>query len=278
MSSRLWCGALLASLLLTGCADNGPSLASRTATALQLASSRGWAESRLHAKGFDLALFKPAVLVDQQQLTIYIEGDGLAFLSPDVISADPTPLQPIALELALAAPLDPNGNVVYLARACQYTGTVGGCRPEYWTTKRFAPEVIAAMDDAVSSIKASSGATRLTLVGYSGGATVAALLAERRHDVVRLVSVAGNLSTRRWIELHGLAPLSGSLDPYDERGLLAGISQWHFVGSSDSVVPARLTEQFAAGMQHAKVIPIAGFDHVCCWVERWPDLWNSIGQ
>jgi hypothetical protein len=45
----------------------------------------------------------------------YQSGDGLAWLSSDVPSSDPTPLDPLALRLALAKPAR---NAAYLARPC----------------------------------------------------------------------------------------------------------------------------------------------------------------
>jgi hypothetical protein len=44
---------------------------------------------------------------------------------------------------------------------------------------------------------------------------VASLVAARRHDVVRLVTVAGNLDHLAWTTLHGVSPLTGSLNPAD---------------------------------------------------------------
>jgi hypothetical protein len=200
--------AMAVSLVLTGCAAAPASLADRTERAVQVAAASGWIASRIATPSFEMESFAATGTAHKTRLVIYFEGDGLAFLSPERFSEDPTPLQPLVLGLALAARADTDSNVVYLARPCQYTGLLKACQPDYWTAKRFAPEVIAAMDDAVSQLKARYGASQLTLVGYSGGAAVAALLAERRDDVDRLVSVAGNLSTKRWVELQSL---SGSL-------------------------------------------------------------------
>jgi hypothetical protein len=273
-----WLALAAASLVLAGCAGGPVPLARRSEHAATLAAAAGWMASRMHTRSFEIESFVAPNPSHRPNLVVYIEGDGLAFLSPERISEDPTPIEPVALELALASPGDANSQIAYLARPCQYTGMVPICRPAYWTAQRFAPQVIDAMDDAVSQLKTRYGASRVTLVGYSGGAAVAALLAERRDDVVRLVSVAGNLSTRRWTELQALSPLEGSLDPYDQRDRLVGISQWHFVGSADSVVPNTLTKQFVKGMANANVITIDGFDHVCCWAGHWPELWQRIGQ
>ena len=51
-------------------------------------------------------------------LNIYLEGDGLAWVSRREPSRDPTPDNPIGLRLAA---IDPAPNVIWLARPCQYT-------------------------------------------------------------------------------------------------------------------------------------------------------------
>jgi hypothetical protein len=61
-------------------------------------------------------------------LSVYIEGDGLAWMSRRRLSRDPTPVDPLALDLAA---LDPAANVVYLARPCQHTEHDPLCEPVY---------------------------------------------------------------------------------------------------------------------------------------------------
>lgn len=209
-------------------------------------------------------------------LTIYIEGDGLAWLNPSTPSSDPTPVEPMALQLALA---QPRGNAAYLARPCQYVdASPSGCRQRYWTSARFASEVVQATDAAISALKTEFGAQRLALVGYSGGAAVAALVAQRRHDVSMLITVAGNLDPQAWTAHHQLSALSGSLSPVDHLEALSEITQWHFVGKRDQVVPGQLTLQFLDRLTdgaHVHRVIMTDFDHVCCWVDAWPGLYQS---
>jgi len=77
---------------------------------------------------------------------IYIEGDGLAWIRRRMPSLDPTPVDPVAMRLAVR---DSAANVIYMARPCQYSKMARGysrpCPMKYWTSKRFAPEVINAM-------------------------------------------------------------------------------------------------------------------------------------
>ncbi|HEX5392828.1 MAG TPA: alpha/beta hydrolase [Rhodocyclaceae bacterium] len=269
--SRAAVFALGACLITAGCVTV-PTAQERRATADTQASARSWDSTTLHAGAFDLAAWLPRRIVHDEVLTIYIEGDGLAWLSSDMPSADPTPVTPVGLQLALA---QPTGNVAYLARPCQYV-TSDRCERRYWTNERFAPEIVAAENQAVDTLKRRFGAAKLTLVGYSGGAAVAALLAERRRDVVRLITVAGNLDHRAWTTHHRVTPLTGSLNPVDGKVGLATIPQWHFVGERDKIVPPFLAQEFSVGMPSAHVTVVEGYDHKCCWSENWKNLWKDI--
>lgn len=269
-AASLLCVALLA-VLGAGCVTV-PTAQERRVTADALATARGWEASTLHGGAFDLAAWLPRRRAADETLTVYIEGDGLAWLSSDTPSSDPTPVTPVGLQLALA---QPTGNAAYLARPCQYVNS-DRCERRYWTTDRFAPEIVAAENQAMDELKRRFGAKRLTLVGYSGGAAVAALLAERRSDVAQLITVAGNLDHRAWTSHHRVSPLTGSLNPADEKASLARIPQWHFVGENDKVVPPFLARDFAAGMPSAHVKVMDGYDHKCCWAENWPRLWPDL--
>ena len=253
-----------------------PSPEERNAGAEALAAARGWHKVVLDTAPFKLAAFLPEPLPAGELLTVYIEGDGFAWASSSEPSLDPTPVHPVGLQLALR---HPGGHAVYLARPCQYAHAVSpDCDQAWWTARRFAPEVIAASSTALDALKARTGAKRLVLVGYSGGAAVAALLAARRGDVARLVTVAGNLDPRAWTAHHGLAPLAGSLDPVDEIARLSAIAQIHFVGARDSVVPPALVRAFAAHFpleRRPEVRVVPGQDHQCCWAERWPELMSG---
>ncbi|GAB7128667.1 alpha/beta hydrolase [Silvimonas sp. JCM 19000] len=279
--ARRWLCVLL-SLLMLAC-RSVPDPTTRCASALALAQAQGWRAQHLHAGAFDLLTLGPLPtaaaspnVADSASLTIYLEGDGLAWLAPDVPSDDPTPLNPLALRLALA---QPQGRAVWLARPCQYASAASaGCPRRYWTDARYAPEVIAATDLAISQLKTLYAATQIELVGYSGGGAVAALVAARRNDVTRLVTVAANLDIARWAQLLGLSPLHDSLNPADFAAHLQTTPQWLYVGADDAVVPAAVAESYAARFpvgQRPVISVQAGFDHDCCWVQSWPRLWAA---
>ena len=263
-------------ILLTACVSP-PTPTERRAQAEALAREAKWQGLVLHAGIFRLQTYVPRRTNANEALTLYLEGDGLAWLNSHQPSLDPTPVDPLALRLALA---QPNGNAAYLGRPCQYLGaTQKPCRPGYWTEQRFAEAVVASLDQASDTLKARFGARRLTLVGYSGGGTLALLLAARRDDVERVITVAGNLDHAAWTHLHRVSPLQGSLNPAELRASLARVPQVHLLGEADRVTPATLARDFVAGYppaHRARVEVIPGFDHHCCWAQEWPNLWRGI--
>lgn len=259
-------------LLLSACASP-PSPSERGGVADGIAGAHGWQRINIPSGTFDLVVYAPSANKADDELTVYIEGDGFAWVSPSLPSSDPTPINPVGLKLALA---HPDGNAAYLARPCQYVGAEATrCAQRYWTESRFAPEVIEAENRALDVLKTKFQASHLTLVGYSGGGAVTALLAARRNDVSRFITVAGNLDHAAWTHHHQVLPLTGSLNAVDEIGALKAIKQWHFVGGQDSVVPPSLVESFANRFpsSHRPVIIIEpGYTHECCWAENWARL------
>lgn len=256
-------------LFLAGCA--GPeSFGGSRAAATSWAQERGFTASRLEAGAFHLlALTRQRAGTDL--LTVYIEGDGAPWATPWHPPRDPTPIKPTALALAAA---DPAPAVAYLGRPCQYLdpAELARCDAAYWIDRRFAPEVVAAYDQALTRLKASSGATRLRLVGYSGGGVVAALLAGRRQDVEHLVTVAAPLALADWVARHELSPLAGSLDPAKFTEPLP--PSVHFAGGDDKTVPAGVVAGFVR-QRGGRLETVAGFDHECCWARDWAVLLPS---
>lgn len=171
---------------------------------------------------------------------VYIEGDGHAWSTPTQPSLDPTPRDLLVIELALE---DPQPSI-YLARPCQFL-SAPGCRRELWTSERYSEDVVRSLDSALSALKARHQLDEFELVGYSGGAALALLLAARREDVVMVQTLAGNLTPRRWARLNGLSALDGSLEPLDYRQRLRPLPQRHLLGSADEVIGVALLDDYA---------------------------------
>lgn len=205
---------------------------------------------------------------------IYIEGDGRAWLSKRRPSFDPTPKNPVALKLAT---IDPSDNVIYLARPCQYTKMVNGsaCDQKYWTSHRFAPEVIGAMSAALDDIKQRHNIKNFNLIGFSGGGNVAALLAARRDDVVSIRTVAGNLDHELQSDIHGVSQMPHSLNAKDIAQSIVHIPQFHFIGGQDKIVPKDLYDSYkkASGGSdcvQSRIIEAAGH------TKGWESVWKSL--
>lgn len=265
-------------LLVLGCA-NVPKPEQRLHDLEQQTLAYDWQRLDISASPFVLAAYLPRQISQSEfqgdkVLTVYIEGDGLAWITRSCPSSDPTPVDPIGLYLAFS---HPNTRVAYLARPCQYTMASGSatCEQKYWTTHRFAPEVIAATNRAITVLMAKTSSTRLELVGYSGGGAIATLVAAQRNDVVGLRTLAGNLDHARWTKYHAVDSLRGSLNPVDVAADIASLPQLHFVGMKDSVVPREVAGSFVAkqGLSGcSEIVPVDNADHSYGWVEAWPGL------
>ncbi|HTE16292.1 MAG TPA: alpha/beta hydrolase [Burkholderiales bacterium] len=270
---RLW---ICLGFLLPACASVQSPLERRN-VADTIAHKQDWKRSTIRTGELDLMAYFPSIRAKAGILTIYIEGDGFAWINGSQPSDDPTPLDPVALRLALAHPV---GNAAYVGRPCQYIDAkISNCPMRYWTDKRFAPEVVEATSAAIDVVKRQFDANKLTLVGYSGGGAVAALVAARRNDVERLVTVAGNLNHRAWTTIHRIQPLDGSLNPIDETDTLRKIRQLHFVGGKDSNITPDLVRSFVNRFPESQQPAIqieSKFDHRCCWAQEWAKLWQRL--
>jgi poly(3-hydroxybutyrate) depolymerase len=149
------------------------------------------------------------------------------------------------------------------------------CGTPYWTNRRYAPEIIDSIGLAINTLKERSGADQVVLVGYSGGGAIAVLLAARRSDVVKVVTVVADLDLTYWTTRDRLSPLEGSLDPAAETQRLGVVRQVHFTGSKDDVVGTDVVVSFLRRLPPgtpARLVEMPGFTHECCWVKEWPSL------
>jgi hypothetical protein len=251
-------------LLLAGCSYTAES---RLKMASELSQKASWQHQAFYDKNLSLEIFLPQMPVKSDLVNIFIEGDGLAWLSKSTPSQNPTPVDPIALKLAL----NTGGASAYIGRPCQYNNSARECaNNKWWTSHRFAPEVIQITNAAIDKIKAAYGAKNVVLVGYSGGGAVAALVASKRDDVEKLITLAGNLDTDKWVEIHGIKPLSGSLNPADKWQNLQNILQTHYVGADDKVIPRAVAESYVAKFPSDKkpeIRLVQGYSHQCCWAD-----------
>lgn len=274
------CLSALVAVSLTGCSSF---MESRETTAKRIAYPAFMLERQIPAGEFNLMAWE-RVRKQGQPAHIYIEGDGLSWISPSQPSLDPTPVNPVALNLAA---MDKSPNVLYLARPCQFSGNEiwndalpkyngeGYCPRQYWTDMRYSEDVIQSMSLALDNIKRKYSIPEFHLIGYSGGATVAALLATRRDDVKSFRTVAGNLDHDVFTTIHDVTPMTGSLNPVDNAADLRFIPQHHYVGGEDEVVPPAVFASYKQAVSPStclaySFVPDAG--HEYGWVDQWSEL------
>ncbi|MBA1147251.1 alpha/beta fold hydrolase [Ectothiorhodospiraceae bacterium WFHF3C12] len=208
-------------------------------------------------------------------LHVYLTSDGTPWVQGRFPAADPTPRNPLALRL-MARDAAPR---LLVHRPCYgHPELPAGCDHRLWTRARYGNEVISAIDQALDDAVERLGPRPLVLIGYSGGGTIAWLLARRRDDVQALVTVAANLDTQRWTRTRGFLPLTESLNPRELSPLPAGIIQWHLVGGRDRVVPEHVTEAGLKGALGARILRYPDFDHHCCWERAWPGILHELTQ
>ncbi len=196
---------------------------------------------------------------------VYIEGDGYAFNSYGKPSQDPTPRGTLVRELAFG---DKSPNVIYLARPCQYVKSQI-CSKRHWTTARFASEVINAEYEAIKQIADNNP---VILIGFSGGAQIAGLVATAKPglNVKKIITIAGNLDHLSWTQYHNLPPLNESRDLESYRKQFAGIPQIHYVGSDDKVMPPVLVREFIGNDD--LVVEVNRANHN----EGWESIYNKV--
>jgi hypothetical protein len=265
---------ILETIALTAC----NTVIDRLETAETIAQTTGMTKQVISAGKFVLTTYSKHQDEHTALLVIYIEGDGNAFLHKNYLSPDPTPKTPLALELAS---IDANPSVLYIARPCQYLTAeqLKTCDSKYWSTHRYSEEVVYAINQVVSQF--ATGYQQIGLVGYSGGGSIAVLLAARRQDISWLVTIGATLDHTYWTSLHDVTPLSGSLNPADFAESVQTLPQLHLLGEKDKIVPASVVHAYLGkatdtGKIHLQIIP--GFNHQCCWVDVWPELLCESGN
>jgi pimeloyl-ACP methyl ester carboxylesterase len=181
----------------------------------------------------------------------------------------------VAFRLAASHP--GSGPVLYLGRPCQYVEDADkkGCTQAVWTSQRMSGRAVRSASAAIEQAVLVTGTTGLALYGFSGGGGIAALLAQRRQDVVFLGTIAGNLDHRFWTTSLNLTPLNASLNPMDEVVLTARIPQLHLSGEKDAVIPSSMAERWCNALPPASPCArrqLPDMTHEGAWERVWPEL------
>lgn len=263
---------LFVSIFFISCSRDIPTPVQRFETASNLAKDLN--KEIFHTQTFDIFSYQKN-LTCKDEMSVYIEGDGLAWITPSRISDNPTPLNPLALKLMV------QDNVtckIYLARPCQYVQSKI-CNDRYWTNERFSPKIIQAYAQVLDTLKEQNSIKQFKLYGFSGGGTVATLLAANRKDIKQLVTIAGNLDIDFWTKKHYLTPLTGSLNPADFAQELSSVKQIHLIGEEDNVIDKSVFDSYIkhfTNTQDIHSISFSSYSHSCCWDKNWREILQDI--
>ena len=208
------------------------------------------------------------------RMLVFLEGDGRPWIDDGrqrLPAVDPTTRNPIALQLLART----NAPGIYISRPCYQGLADRKCSSDTWTGGRYSREVVESLAAAVHTVAEETGAREIVLVGYSGGGALAVLVAERTEKVAAVVTLGANLDIEAWTQEHRYLPLSTSLNPaasdreHPWREL-------HLSGALDTVVPTATTAGYFEKYPAAKHWIMAQYDHVCCWVNDWPEVFARI--
>ena len=107
--------SLIISFIFTGCLSSIPTLQERKES-LSALSNKDLTQVNIQTSSFALfSLQRTSNNCKNKDLKVYIEGDGLSWITRTTISANPTPITPTALELMNQ---DTSECKVYIARPC----------------------------------------------------------------------------------------------------------------------------------------------------------------
>jgi hypothetical protein len=258
----------------SSCLSTIPTPQDREKTLISLTNSE-FSQVNIETSFFRLlSLQKKIKNCTNKDLRIYIEGDGLSWITRKTISSNPTPINPAALKLMNQ---DSSECKVYIARPCQYVNSTM-CEKKYWTGYRFSPEVIESYEESLNYLKTKYMNSSFTFIGYSGGGAIATILASKRSDVNMLITIAGNLDIDKWTTIHNISKLEGSLNPADFTKNLENIKQYHLIGNNDDVIPKDVFLSYFSKFDKKDNVFFRYLEqnHNCCWEKPYKRLLIDI--
>jgi pimeloyl-ACP methyl ester carboxylesterase len=206
-------------------------------------------------------------------LHIYLDGDGILWIAGRP-SDDPTPRNPMVLNLMA---LD-RAPAIYVGRPCYHgVKATGACSSHFWLKDRYSEEVVASLSTVIKQLIEHGGYGNVAWFGHSGGGALAVLLASRFPQTTSVVTLAANLDLDAWAAYTGHSDLSGSLNPASLPPLPGSVSQRHYAGGKDRIVPPALMAKAAAHLG-SELIVLDDYDHICCWERIWRTVLDELAE
>ncbi|MDH5722060.1 MAG: hypothetical protein OEY94_01900 [Alphaproteobacteria bacterium] len=251
--------------ILAGCTTNNlPYM--KEETARRLASAAWMVERDVSSGALPLRVYE-RMHERRKPANIYISGEGGAL----GVSFNKAPENPVALHLATKDKAD---NLAYIARPCHYIGAEN-CAQKYWGGAEYSEDVINAYSLVLDDMAKRYDIKGFNLIGYSGGATIAALLADKRSDILSIRSVAGILDTDTYSAIHEKTAFEGPVNPSLIAVQIKDIPQFHFIGGKDEEVPPAVLHGYLQATPPSNCIHnlmVQEATHDKGWVDKWPEL------
>ncbi|MDD3370412.1 MAG: hypothetical protein PHE27_01165 [Alphaproteobacteria bacterium] len=259
--------ALLCLCAPAGCASESP----RNAPGIETNRRGAFLKKQEITSGqFRLTIYSRIIDVNQP-INVYIDGDSHGLVPAGGPGIDPAPDEDLTLRLAKE---DPSDNVVFISHPCQFDIDDPFCLEPPLQTERYGDLIWNSMNRALNYVLAVVPHPQVNLIGYSGGAATAAVMAARRYDVISLRTLAGNLDPNGNGLLHGSFPQNDFIDPMLSAYKLSKLPQEHFAGEADVFVPPFLIQNFvdAVGKSHCvKILRFPNASHKYGWESIWKD-------
>ena len=263
---RTCCRVLCTAAALLACGCTG-----RHIVADDLAAAAAFTRSSVRGTQFTHVAYSADGGGARAPIWVYLEGDGVPWIDETVPARDPTPRALVALGLMAKGPRP----AVYLGRPC-YFGTAGDppCEAVWWTHRRFGAEVVASMIASLRRLLDEKGwhGRAINLVGFSGGGTLATLMAFRLDGVCALVSIASPLDIDEWTVSRGFSRMVGSENPARLPPIDSRVRQLHLRGERDRIVPPDNGIEFRRRNPAAVFRSIENVDHGLGWLAIWESL------
>lgn len=252
---------VLIPLMLAGCATPAQRFEA-------VATDYGFIAKTIAGQPFQHRIYAklPGKQTAPNDLHVYLDGDGSPW------KQDPTSRNPLILSLMVQ---DPTASML-LGRPCYHELNASAiCNDTFWTSKRYSAEIVNSMTVALNNWLKKYPAKKVTLIGYSGGGTLAVLMAAKIPAVQTVLTFAANLDVEAWAQEYNSHGLTDSLNPIKQKKLPDRIRQIHLAGADDDVVPASIVKSYA-DRQHAEYQLFPEFDHQCCWEEVWQKILQQL--
>lgn len=239
----------------------------------QAALEAGFSATVVKSDHYHHQLFYNDKALQAKTLHVYLDGDGTPWSRSGWPSIDPTSRNPLILQMMM----QDESPALFIGRPCYHgVGQNDDCDEKLWTSGRYSYEVVQSLLQVSNRWVKTHRIEEVVFIGYSGGGTLAVLMAPNALNLIRVVTIAANLDVDAWNAFHGYPPFELSLNPADQIEAVKNIEQIHFAGGLDKVAPTEIIEKFANTSPKFRYQLYPNYSHHCCWVDAWPNILQKI--